>query len=138
MRTEKALTEKARNRKAVSIMRRISSRSPRPRVWRRALGGVVSVAALALLLSTPPQAAAQSTAQAQASAPVQAGSPGARVMTPELVAKLRSVASAVMSPSGTDAAYTLLVQRKPFVDEDGPARRELHVLDLATGSLGPS
>ena len=75
MRTEKALTEKARNRKAVSIMRRISSRSPRPRVWGRALGGVVSVAALALLLSTPPQAAAQSTAQAQASASVQAGSP---------------------------------------------------------------
>ena len=118
-------------------MRRTSSRSPRPRAWRRALGGVVTVAALALLLSTPPQAAAQSTAQAQASASVQAGSPGARVMTPELVAKLRSVASAVMSPSATHAAYTLLVQRKPFVDEDGPAWRELHVLDLATGESRP-
>jgi dipeptidyl aminopeptidase/acylaminoacyl peptidase len=58
-------------------------------------------------------------------------------MTPDLVAKLRGVASTVMSPSGTHAAYTLLVQRKPFVDEDGPARMELHVLDLATGESRP-
>jgi Tol biopolymer transport system component len=133
MRTEKALTEKARNRKAVSIMRRISSRSPRPRAWRRALADVVGAATIALLLSTPPQA----FAQAQANASAQAGSPGARVMTPELVAKLRGVSSAVMSPSGTHAAYTIQVQRKPFVDEDGPAWVELHVLDLATGESRP-
>ncbi|MEJ2370339.1 MAG: S9 family peptidase [Gemmatimonadales bacterium] len=116
-------------------MRRISSRSPRPRGWRRALGGLVTVAVVALLISTYPQAAAQ--AQAQATPSAQTVSPGARVMTPELVAKLRSVTSAVMSPSGTHVAYTLLVQRKPFVDEDGPAWRELHVLELATGESRP-
>ena len=51
--------------------------------------------------------------------------------TPEHVAKLRSVTTAVISPNGKHIAYALSVPRRPFEDDDGPAWRELHVVDQA-------
>lgn len=55
--------------------------------------------------------------------------PAGEVMTPEHVARLRSVAFARISPDGRLIAYGLRVPRRPFVDEDGPAWIELHVVD---------
>lgn len=52
----------------------------------------------------------------------------AREMTPLDVARIRAVASAVVSPYGAHLAYTLAVPRRPFAEEDGPAWQELHVL----------
>jgi len=51
------------------------------------------------------------------------------LFTPEHVAKLRSVGSAVISPDGESIAYTLSIPRKPFKDENGGAWAELHVAD---------
>ena len=48
-------------------------------------------------------------------------------LTPEQVARLQTVSSAVISPDGASVAYTLAVPRRPFVEEDGPAWQELHV-----------
>ncbi len=48
-------------------------------------------------------------------------------LTPEHVARLQTVSSAVISPDGASVAYTLAVPRRPFVEEDGPAWQELHV-----------
>lgn len=53
--------------------------------------------------------------------------------TPERVAALRSVASAVLAPDGARVAYVLTVPRRAGVDEDGAAWSELHVLELASG-----
>ncbi|MDX1388283.1 MAG: hypothetical protein R3344_03790, partial [Acidobacteriota bacterium] len=50
---------------------------------------------------------------------------------------LRSVSSAVISPDGKKIAYALRVQRKPGVDDDGPAWAELHVYDVAAGTSRP-
>ena len=47
--------------------------------------------------------------------------------TPHHVAKIRTVAAAAVSPDGTEIAYTLVVPRIPFEDDDGPAWTELHV-----------
>lgn len=55
------------------------------------------------------------------------------VFTPELVAGLRSVTSAVIAPDGQRAAYTLSVPRRAGVDEDGGPWSELHVVDLESG-----
>jgi dipeptidyl aminopeptidase/acylaminoacyl peptidase len=82
----------------------------------------------------PISAAAQTATSADLAATAQTV---ARVMTPELVAKLRQVTSAALSPSGSHVAYTLWVQRSPFVDEDGSAWVELHVLDLESGESRP-
>ena len=49
--------------------------------------------------------------------------------TPRDVAKLRSAATAVMSPDGERVAYLLTVPREPLEDEDGAAWTELHVVD---------
>jgi dipeptidyl aminopeptidase/acylaminoacyl peptidase len=49
-------------------------------------------------------------------------------LTPFDVARLRSVASIAMSPDGSRIAYTLLVPRRIFDEEDGPAWTELHVV----------
>ena len=97
--------------------------------------GLAAVLAFSLLLTPSADGAAQALGQGEAAgAPTSArASQASRTMTPELVAKLRGVSSAVVSPAGTHAAYTVQVQRRPFVDEDGPAWVELHVLDLATG-----
>lgn len=52
------------------------------------------------------------------------------VMTPEHVAKLRGVTSAVISPDGEHVAYTLSVPRTPFEDDNGGAYSELHIADV--------
>ena len=52
-----------------------------------------------------------------------------QIFTPDHVASLRSVVSVHVSPDGGHIAYVLAVQRDPFEDEDGPAWRELHVVD---------
>ncbi len=49
--------------------------------------------------------------------------------TPELLAKLRSVTGAEISPDGSQVAYLLDVPRRVFKDKDGPAWTELHVVD---------
>ncbi len=45
------------------------------------------------------------------------------------VASLRHVADLAVSPDGSQVAYLLNVPRRPFEGEDGPAWRELHVVD---------
>ena len=42
---------------------------------------------------------------------------------------LRRVSRALISPNGDRVAYTLAVPRTPYVDEDGGAWSELHVVD---------
>ncbi len=50
-------------------------------------------------------------------------------MTLEQIADLDQVGQVALSPDGRHVAYTVNVQRRPGVDEDGPAWNELHVLD---------
>ncbi len=50
-------------------------------------------------------------------------------LTPFDVARIRSVAAVAASPDGSRVAYTLSVPRRPFDEEDGPARAELHVVE---------
>ncbi len=57
-----------------------------------------------------------------------------RGLTPKDVARLRSVLSAQVSPDGQSVAYTLLVPRRLFEEDDGPAWVELHVWDARRGS----
>jgi dipeptidyl aminopeptidase/acylaminoacyl peptidase len=45
------------------------------------------------------------------------------------LARLRTVMAAQISPDGQQIAYVLAVPRRPFVDDNGPARTELHVVD---------
>ena len=73
----------------------------------------VRILALALLLA------------ALAAAPLAAKEPFA----PRHVAKLHSVAAAVISPDGSRIAYVLTVPRPPLAEKDGPAWAELHVVD---------
>ena len=49
-------------------------------------------------------------------------------ITPEQVARIQTVTSAVVSPDGATVAYTVAVPRRPFVEEDGPAWQELRVV----------
>ena len=56
------------------------------------------------------------------------------LMTPEHVAKLKGVTSAVISPDGTQVAYTLSAPRIPFQDDNGSAWSELHLADLDGGA----
>ncbi len=58
------------------------------------------------------------------------------VVTPYDLAKIQSVVDAEISPDGERIAYTLSVQRNPFVDEDGAAWSELHIVD-AEGNSRP-
>ena len=53
---------------------------------------------------------------------------GSELFTPDHVAKLRTVIAAEISPDGRFVAYVLIVPRRPFADEDGPAWAELHVV----------
>jgi dipeptidyl aminopeptidase/acylaminoacyl peptidase len=124
-------------------MSRNPVRSVRQRRWLARVAVLLFISGPSM--TVPPSAEAQMVPQT-AFHGRQTSSPGgtsatarqaAAVMTPELVADLRSVASAVVSPSGTHVAYQLVVPRRPFVDEDGPAWAELHVLDLATGKTHP-
>lgn len=52
----------------------------------------------------------------------------ARPMTPEDVARLQEVSSAVIAPDGSTVAYGVRVPRTPFEDEDGRAWNELWVV----------
>ncbi len=52
-----------------------------------------------------------------------------RPMSSEDVARMRWVAETAISPDGELMAYTVIVQRNPFVDENGGVWRELHVVD---------
>ncbi len=52
----------------------------------------------------------------------------------EQLAALRSVGDAVIAPGGSFIAYTLDVPRRPGVDADGPAWRELHVVTMEDGA----
>ncbi len=45
------------------------------------------------------------------------------------LARFRTVMAASISPNGEQIAYVLAVPRRPFVDDNGPARTELHVVD---------
>ncbi len=51
----------------------------------------------------------------------------------EQLAALRAVREAAISPDGSQIAYALEVPRRPGVDPDGPAWRELHVVAAAGG-----
>lgn len=62
---------------------------------------------------------------------------GQRVLTPEDVARTRSVGEAEINPQGTLIAYTVSVPRAPGVDEDGPAWSELHVVGSDGGDPRP-
>jgi dipeptidyl aminopeptidase/acylaminoacyl peptidase len=97
-----------------------------------------------LSCNSPPGGTAEISAKAEpapgvvrASAPEPAPSSASDVLTPHLLAELRSVGAALASPDGEHVAYTLLVPRKPVADEDGPAWSELHVLDVASGQSRP-
>ncbi|MBD3402749.1 hypothetical protein GF420_07625, partial [candidate division GN15 bacterium] len=75
-------------------------------------GGCLLVAALFCALLTPCAATAQPD-----------------VMTPELYAQLRAVHDVAISPDGNLIAYTLVVPRNPFVEEDGKAHYHLYTVD---------
>lgn len=60
----------------------------------------------------------------------------AETFTPKHVAKLRYVASAEISPDGSQVAYVVIVPRIIPEDEDGPAFTELHVVS-ADGTARP-
>ena len=57
-------------------------------------------------------------------------------MTLEQVAKTRAVSQAAISPDGRNVAYVLSVPREPGVDDDGPARAELHMVSREGASRG--
>ncbi len=50
-------------------------------------------------------------------------------LTPQHVAKMRSVVSAVVSPDGHFVAYTVSIPRQLFDDPNGSSYTELHVVD---------
>jgi len=52
----------------------------------------------------------------------------------EQLAAVRSVNEVVVAPGGSFIAYTLDVPRKPGIDPDGPAWRELHVVSVEGGA----
>ncbi|HQR46010.1 MAG TPA: S9 family peptidase [Thermoanaerobaculia bacterium] len=60
--------------------------------------------------------------------PAAASALGSETLTPQHVAKIRSVASVAISPDGGRVAYVLTSPRRPLADEDGPAWAELHVV----------
>ncbi len=67
--------------------------------------------------------------------------PAADVLTPESVARIRSVSTAVLSPDASTIAWVLSVPREPGVEEDGGAWSELWLADFAGGTsrryIGP-
>jgi dipeptidyl aminopeptidase/acylaminoacyl peptidase len=52
----------------------------------------------------------------------------AEVLTPQDVAKIRTVSQVAISPDGSRIAYVLSTPRRPIADDDGPAWAELHVV----------
>jgi dipeptidyl aminopeptidase/acylaminoacyl peptidase len=63
-----------------------------------------------------------------------AGLAPAAGLNPYQLASLESVVDAVVSPDGSRVAFVRSVPRPLFGDDDGPAWRELVVVDLADGS----
>ena len=59
---------------------------------------------------------------------------GDETFAPRHVAKLKSVTSVAVSPSGKYVAYTLSVPRNPITETNGSAWSELHVVDAAGNS----
>ena len=57
-------------------------------------------------------------------------------MTLEQIAKTRTASGVAISPDGGEIAYVLAVPRLPGIDEDGPARTELHVVSRNGDSRG--
>lgn len=55
---------------------------------------------------------------------------GAEPLGLEQLVTLRSVVTAELGPDGERIAFIRQVPREPYVDDDGPAYRELHVVDL--------
>lgn len=70
------------------------------------------------------------TASCTALSPQQSNAP---TLTPHRVAELRSVSTALISPDGATIAYTMLLPRKPGVDEDGGPWSELMLRPTAGG-----
>lgn len=67
----------------------------------------------------------------------------AEPLSVEEIVTLDTVTAAELSPNGQFIAYILQVPREPYVDDAGPARRELHVVDrdgdsraFVTGDVG--
>jgi dipeptidyl aminopeptidase/acylaminoacyl peptidase len=83
---------------------------------------VLTPALLSAQATAPPSTA---TATATASATVNPAEAG---LQPRHVAEMRFAVEASISPDGQHVAYGLVVQRKPLLDENGPAFVELHVL----------
>ena len=72
-----------------------------------------------------PSAPATATASSESAAPAAVTPAG---MQPKHVAQTRIAMEAAISPDGKHVAYGLAVQRKPMVDDNGPAWVELHVV----------
>ena len=68
--------------------------------------------------------------------PLHAQDSDVSVMTPEQIAKMKSVTSVALSPSGTHVAYTVSHPANPF-EENRPASNHLFVYDLESGSETP-
>lgn len=71
-----------------------------------------------------------------ASARVRDGEGAEGGMTPTAIAKIRLVTAVATSPDGSRVAHLVSVPRIPFVEEDGPAYSELHIL-RADGRVAP-
>lgn len=82
---------------------------------------------MASLVSRPTRLAVVAAATAWLALPI-APALAQDVFTPQHVAKVRTVASAVISPDGSSIAYTVSVPRRPLVDEDGGPWDELHLV----------
>ncbi|MBL8862893.1 MAG: S9 family peptidase [Planctomycetes bacterium] len=83
---------------------------------------------LACATSTSDVRAARGAAGAQAEA---------LTWSPHDVETLRAVGSAVIAPDGRQVAYTQVVPRTAWKDEDGAPWTELHVLDVESGAARP-
>ncbi len=59
---------------------------------------------------------------------VQPDAANADALTATDVVTLRAVGAAVISPDGQEVAFTLMVPRRPFADDDGAAWMELHLV----------
>jgi dipeptidyl aminopeptidase/acylaminoacyl peptidase len=57
-------------------------------------------------------------------------------LTIEEIVTMKRVVTATLSPVGDRIAYILDVPRKPYVDDGGASRRELHVVDLGGNARG--
>lgn len=94
------------------------------------------VATLLLSCALAAGALSRSAGAEQAVAPAAPAAAAKRAMTPLDVARLQFVASADVSPDGTQVAYTVRVHREVGVEPDGPAWIRLYVVD-SSGRVRP-